>query len=369
MKNNDIEKMSNDELSIAKQKLEYEISKYHNYQLAKKVQLNSAYGAMGNEYFRFYDIRLAAAVTISGRIVIQWIANDMNKYLNSVLKTDNVDYIIGIDTDSMYITLDEMIIKYNLADEDAHKVIEFLDRVCKTRLQKMIDESFERLGTYMNVYKQKMVMKREALSDKAIWTTKKRYAMSLYDLEGVRYEKPILKIMGLEAVKSSTPLMCRDKMKEAIELMMWSDNDAVIKLIEDFREEFKNSSAEDIGSPISCNNLEKYSDSRTLYRSGTPYQVRGALVFNQLLKKHELERQYDTIKDGDKVKTIALVEPNPTHENVISFSTVLPKEFGLHKYIDFDAQYDKVYLKPIQAILDAINWKSEHISTLEDLWS
>jgi DNA polymerase elongation subunit (family B) len=196
----DITKLSDKELKLLQKKTKIEIGKYNNYQLAKKVQLNSAYGAMGNQYFRFYDIRLAEAVTLSGQLVIQWIAQDVNEYLNKVLDTDNQDYIVAIDTDSIYVCLENLINKIMPDETDTDKVIDYLDKVCEKKITDIIDDSCARLGEYLNVYDQKMVMKREALSDKAIWTAKKRYVMNVYDLEGVRYETPDLKIINIHNI-------------------------------------------------------------------------------------------------------------------------------------------------------------------------
>lgn len=364
-----LENLSDQKLNELKNKLKDQISKLDAFQNAKKVQLNSAYGAMGNQYFRFYDIRLAEAVTLSGQLVIQWIAKDLNDWLNKILSTDGVDYIIASDTDSLYVTFDELIKKVYDSQKDIPAIIEYMDTLCEKKIQNIINQSCKNLSDYTNAYQNKMRMKREALSNKAIWTRKKRYVMNLYDFEGVRYEIPKLKIMGLEAVKSNTPEVCRNKIKEAIDIIMTKDNDALLDFFDKFKKEFDALPLEDIGAPTSMNGLDNYRDSRKLFRKGTPYHVKGAFIYNELIKKHNLEKKYELIKDGDKVKTLQLKEPNPTKDMVISFSDIVPPEFDIEKYIDKDAQYDKVFMKPVKAILDVIGWKSEKIFTLENLWS
>jgi len=93
--------------------IEKRIARYNNLQLAKKVCLNSAYGALGNEYFRFFDIRQATAITTSGQLSIRWIENKLNAYMNRILKTKDKDYAIASDTDSIYLSLNELQQRYN----------------------------------------------------------------------------------------------------------------------------------------------------------------------------------------------------------------------------------------------------------------
>jgi DNA polymerase elongation subunit (family B) len=363
----DYHNLSDKELLSRKRQLELDISKYHNFQLSKKVQLNSAYGAMGNEFFRFYDIRLAEAVTLSGRVIIQWLAQDINTYLNKLLGTGTVDYVIAVDTDSLYITLDALVSKLGMVNADKKAICAAIDKIASTNLQNVIEKSCERFYEYLNARENRMVMKREAIADVAIWTRKKRYAMNLYNFEGVNYDTPKLKIMGLEAVKSSTPEVCRSKLKKAIELTLTSDNSTLINFIESFRDEFCSMEPEIIGSPTSVNGLETYHDPKTTYAKGAPYHVKAALQFNKLLKEEELDTRYSLIRDGDSIKTLLLKTPNPMRCSVIGYVDVLPREFGLERYIDYDSQFDKVFLKPLKGILDAIGWHTEHISTLS-LW-
>lgn len=367
----DIKKLSDTELKEYARKLQFDIAKFHNYQLTKKVQLNSAYGAMGSPYFRFYDIRLASAVTLTGQLVIQWLAQDINKYLNKILKTDDKDYVIAIDTDSLYINLETLVEKVYQGNipEDKVKVVDFLDIVAEEKLQGVIDRSCVRLRKYLNSYAQKMVMKRENIADKAIWTAKKRYMMNVFDSEGVRYETPKLKLQGIEAVKSSTPEVCRNKIKEAIKLIMTKPQSDLHKYIADFKKTFKELPPETIAFPRGCNGLNKYCDSRNIFRSGTPIHVRGALVHNHLIEEKKLKRKYTCIQEADKIKFIYLKEPNPTHGHVISFTeNGLPEEFGLHQYVDYEKQFEKTFLDPLKAILNAIGWTTEHRTTLDDIF-
>ena len=344
-----------------------QIAKNHNIQYARKIALNSAYGAIGNQYFRYFDVRHAEGITMAGQLTIRWIERDVNKFLNKLLKTTNVAYVVASDTDSIYIRLGEVVNRIFKDKSNTRKIVKVIDRFCEETLQPQIDKSFDKLAKYVHAYDQKMIMKREVIANKGIWTAKKRYILNVYNEEGVELKEPKLKIMGIEAVKSSTPAPCRVKIKEALKVIMTKDESALIEFIDDFRTKFKKLSPEEIAYPRSCNNLKKYSSRTTIYKKSCPIHVRGALLYNNLLKKNKLKK-YEQIQEGDKVKFIQLKEPNPLRENVISFIGALPKEFDLHQYIDYDNQFDKSFLEPLRFIVNAIGWSFERQSTLDDFF-
>jgi len=353
-----------------KYEIEKRIAKYNNIQLAKKVSLNSAYGALGSQYFRFYDLRMALGVTTAGQLSIRWIEAKLNQYMNKVLETKDVDYVIASDTDSIYLRLGELVNRvYNKGIPNTNDVIKFMDKVCDDKLQPYIDKCYQELADYVKAPVQKMQMKREGLSNKGIWTAKKRYILNVYNNEGVQYKEPEMKVMGLEMVKSSTPFVIRTKMKEAIKIMINGTENDMHNFIADFREEFKNLPPEEISSPRGCNGLAKYTDAASLYKLGTPIHVKGAILYNHYLNKMDLTKKYPLIQEGEKLKYSYLKMPNPFKDTVISFPARLPKEFDLHKYIDYDMQFDKCFLEPIKVILDCIKWKTEKVSSLEDFFN
>ena len=351
-------------------------SAYNNTQLAKKVQLNSAYGALGNQYFRFYDLRMAEAITYGGQFSIRWIANDINDYFNKLLKTEGEDYVVASDTDSIYIVFDKLVASVFKTgsdvsqSEDSRRKVDFLDRVAEKKIEPFIDKSFENLAVYVNAYAQKMQMKREAIADKAIWTAKKRYILNVWDNEGVRYNKAKLKMSGIEAVKSSTPTVCRDKIKHALELIMTADQNTIQNYVSEFKSEFKSLPLQDIAFPRGCNGVQKYSDSTTIYAKGTPMHVKGAIVYNKLLKDNKLQRKYQEVKEGDKIKFLYMREPNPSTVGCLSFPSdgTLPDEFELTKYVNKDEQFSKSFVEPLDAILTHIGWSAEQKASLEDLF-
>jgi DNA polymerase elongation subunit (family B) len=338
--------------------------------MARKIQLNSAYGAIGNQYFRYFNLQNAEAITLSGQLSIRWIEMKMNEYLNKILKTENDDYVIAADTDSIYLNLGPFVDAVLGGRENSNdRIVSFLDKVCKVELEKFIENSYKELAEYVNAFDQKMFMKRETIADKGIWTAKKRYILNAYDIEGVRFTEPKLKIMGIEAVKSSTPAPCRQKIKDALKVIMTKTNDDLIQFIEEFRDDFKKMNPEEIAFPRGVNNLGKFSSTVTIYGKSTPIAVRGSLLYNYYIRKHKLTNKYPVIQEGEKVKFLYLRTPNKINENIISFIQELPKELGLDKSIDYDLQFEKSFLEPLKTILDTIGWKTEKINTLEFLFA
>ena len=350
--------------------LQKDVSKFNNIQMARKIQLNSAYGAIGNQYFRYYNLANAEAITLSGQVSIRWIQNKMNAYLNKILRTTDADYVIAADTDSIYLNLGPFVHEvFKGREKSDESIVGFLDKVCQVEFEKYIGDSYEALASYVNAYEQKMFMKRENIANRGIWTAKKRYILNVFDSEGVRYKTPKLKINGIEAVKSSTPAPCRTAIKDALKVIMNGTEDELQKFIANFREKFEAMPVEDIAFPRGCNNVAKNSSPATIYGKGCPMHVRGALLYNFYIKKRKLAHKYPIIQEGEKIKYVMLRTPNKINENVISFFQTLPTEFGLDKSIDYDLQFKKSFLDPLTVILDTIGWKPEKVNTLEALWS
>jgi len=350
--------------------LEKEISRCNNIQMAKKISLNSAYGAIGNQYFRYYQLANAEAITLSGQVSIRWIENKMNIYLNNLLQTTDTDYVIASDTDSIYLNMGPIVDKFFAnKSSDKAKIVELLDMVCGEKLEPYIEKCYQELADYVSAYDQKMSMKRENIADRGIWTAKKRYILNVWNSEGVAYAEPKLKMMGIEAVKSSTPAPCRKMIKDALQLMMSGTEDEVIDFIDKSRSKFKSLPPEQISFPRSVSDVVKYKSSSNIYSKGTPIHARGALLFNHYIKENKLDNKYSLIKNGEKIKFCYLKKPNIIHENVISFIQEFPKELNLNQYIDYDLQFEKAFLDPLKTILDSIGWKVEKTNTLESFFS
>ena len=340
--------------------LKKEISRCNNIQMARKIQLNSAYGAIGNEHFRYYKLEIAEAITLSGQLAIRWIGDRMNAYLNKVLKTKDVDYVIASDTDSMYLCLDGLVQSvYKGREVPNEKIVGFLDKVCSVELEPFIESCYQEMADYLNAYAQKMKMKRENIANRGFWTAKKRYVLNVWDSEGVRYKEPKMKICGMETARSSTPSYFRDKLYKAYVIIINKTNNDIIDFIEQIKQDTKQQGYLNIAFPRGCNGLQKYSNRKTIYGARTPIQVRGALLYNYYVRSNDLTHKYPLIQEGEKIKFLYLKMPNPIGENVISFFNTLPAEFNLDKYVDYKTQFDKSFYDPLRNVLECIGWDTE----------
>ena len=342
--------------------LEREIAQLENKQMAIKILLNSLFGAMGNKWYRYFDLRVAEGITMSGQLSIKWAERAINEEMNRILGT-NHDYVIAIDTDSLYISFDKFVQK--LKPEDP---VAALDKICEDHFVKILNDAYAKLFDHMNAYTSRMVMAREVIADTGIWTAKKRYILNVHNSEGVQYAEPKMKIMGIEAIKSSTPQVVRDKFKHIFKLVLSGDKAATQKFIKNFRKEFRNLPPEQTSFPRGVSDVKKWKDPATLYKKACPIHVRGAILYNHYLIDKGLSTKYEDIKDGNKVKFTYLKTPNPIKENVVAFPDYLPPELGLHNYIDHDKQFEKTFLEPLQPVLDAMKWSAEERITMDDIF-
>ncbi len=363
-----IKSLATEELIAARDKLKNEISSLSGKQMAYKILANSLYGAISNAGFRYFDLRIAEAITLTGQASDQHVELVLNYYMNRILKTDKIDYVTYGDTDSIYLNVDSLVKSATKSSATVADVVQFLDKVGSTKIQEQINVSIDRIYEIGSCFNKVMDMKREAIASRAIWTGKKRYAMIVHNSEGVDYHPYKLKVMGMDIVKSSTPKFIRAKLKDALTVIFEKDQQSLYDYVSSVKDEFWKAAPEDISFPRSITDLQKYTDSRTIFTKGTPIHVRGSLLYNTINSKNQ---DRTTIKDGDKIKFIYLKMPNPIHENVIAFpsSESLPKDMGLHSYIDYELQWEKCFLSPLNGICNAIGWKSEKIATLEDFFS
>ena len=343
------------------------IKRAYNNQMVRKIALNSAYGALANQYFAFFSVDLAEAITTSGQLIIQWSERTINEFMNKTLGTEDEDFVIAMDTDSVYITMDKLVQKVLPEETDKGKIIDFLNK-SEGMFEKVLADGFDDLAEYTNAFQNKMEMGREVIADRGIWTAKKRYILNVHDNEGVRLAVPKLKMMGIETAKSSTPQWVRTKLTEAFKVVMSGTEQDLWEFVENARKEFRNLPPEEVAFPRGCKGLVQYADSTNIYSKGTPIHVRGSLLYNHHLKKKNIDRRYEMIKNGEKIHFSYLTTPNPINENVISFMNVLPKELDLHRFVDYDMQFDKAFVDPLKVVVNLINWNVEPVASLDSFF-
>jgi DNA polymerase elongation subunit (family B) len=341
--------------------LKREMNQLDNGQQAVKILLNSLYGALANKYFRHFDIRIAEGITLSGQLAIRWAEKHMNIAMNKIMNTSNVDYVLYMDTDSLYVNMAPLVKSVNPQDP-----VDFLDKACAKKFEGVLEDAYLELFKQQNALKNTMAMKRESIADAGIWTAKKRYILNVHNSEGVQYAEPELKVMGIEAVKSSTPAIVRGKFKEAYKIMLSGNEESLQKFVSEFYDKFKGLPPEDVSFPRGVSEIDKWEDKNSLFKKGVPIHVRGAIIYNNEVKKLQLRE--DEIKNGNKVKFCYLKLPNHAATNIISFPRFLPKELNLHKYIDYDMQFNKTFRDPLKLVSDAIGWHLEHVNTIESFF-
>ena len=347
-------------------RLENKMTILENQQMSIKILMNSLYGALGNKHFRYFNNNVAEAITTSGQLSIRWAENAINKEMNTALETTDKDYVIAIDTDSLYVNMNEMVKKFNPKDP-----VKFLDKICREHFEGILASAYAKLADKMQVMENRMEMSREVIANRGVWIAKKRYILNVHNNEGVQYAEPKMKMMGVDAVRSSTPQVCRDKFKKIFKVIIDEGETATQRFIADFKKEWKQLPPEAVSFPRGCNIVKNnitWADPKTIYRKACPIHVRGALLYNHYIKAKGLDKKYELVNNGEKIKFCYLKTPNPIKENVIGYTNDLPKELDLHRFIDYNKQYEKAFVEPIKHLLDALSWEVEPTATLEDFF-
>lgn len=363
-----------DDLVARYTQLTKEVSKFNNFQMAKKILMNSLYGAMGNQGFRFFDPRIAEGITKTGQYFIRAVGETVTAFI-SRMSGKQGDWAFYGDTDSSYFTLAPILEKFVIPkalNEDGSintsKVVDSMDKIVNEKITPVINAACDDIAKYTNSLDQLMNFKREALADRGVWIAKKRYAINVIDNEGIRYSEPKIKIMGLEIVRSSTPAPVRQMLKDAVKIVLTGNEKELQRYCEVQEAAFMKLQPEDIAYPRGVQRLEHYSNPSTIYQKGCPIHVRAALMFNHLIQSHGLENEYPLIQDGDKIKFIMLKTPNTVRENCIGFIDRFPRELNIQRYVDYDEMWQKAFLNPLDNIIKTINWNYREVASLDSLF-
>lgn len=353
-------------LDLAK-RTKQQIAECNNKQSALKILLNGGYGALSNEHNRWYSDDLAESITLSGQLAARWIIQHLNRFLNQLFETTALDYIVACDTDSVHLNVEAALEKQFKGRPIDHETkMVFLEQFAEL-LSKEIENGYELLYQEVNAFQKAMHMKLETIAE-AVWTGKKHYAMQVWANEGVRYWPPDLKMVGIEAVKSSTPKACREYIKSVIPLIIEGDLAKLKKQIDEYWQEFITLPFEAVAFPRSVSDLDKHAIADTVYGKGTPIHARGALLYNSQVAKHNLSAMLPLIINGDKIRFAYMKLPNPIGENVFACPDTLPEQFGLESFIDYDTQFEKSFLQPIRHLTDAVKMYITHDIDMDQFW-
>jgi DNA polymerase elongation subunit (family B) len=329
------------------------------YQYTIKILLNSGYGALANNYSRYFDIRIGEAITSNGQVACKGMINTIEKKLKIP--------VVYADTDSNFISLGGVLEqRFKGQDVDNKTKVDFLLKYHDKCIQPVIDEFFEELKLNMNMRELTIFVEPECIADVTLFTAKKRYIMNkLWDEGTFLIEKPKRKIRGIEIVRSSTPKIIREKLTDAVELIFTTkSNDTLIDFIEAFKTTFKALPIETLSFPRSVKLGEYTRQSKSL-----PIGVNAAFTYNEYLKKLKLDKKYVSVADGDKIKFCYIKQPNRVGSHVIGFLNKLPIEMAGTFEVDYDLMFQKSFLAPLDTIFNAIGWNIERVQTLEDFFS
>ena len=215
--------MTDQELLEKFHHVQLQLGELYNKQKALKILLNSYYGATGFPGFRWYDLRMSTSVTLGGQVGIKIAANAVDAHLHTICP-DTPSACIGGDTDSFYVNFGPYAEKLGLTTVD--QISDYIKDV----LEPIIEESMKKYFDYMNHFEFCLNFKREVIAESGFFLDKKkRYAMLVKDSEGVRFNEPELKVVGLELLRSSTPAAVKPWLEEAILVILDNDRLADIR--------------------------------------------------------------------------------------------------------------------------------------------
>lgn len=367
--------------------VQLQLGELYNKQKALKILLNSYYGATGFPGFRWYDLRMSTSVTLGGQVGIKIAANAVDDFLHTICPNEP-SACIGGDTDSFYVNFGPYAEKLGLTTVD--QISDYIKDV----LEPVIEEACKKYFDYMNHFEFCLNFKREVIAETGFFLDKKkRYAMLVKDSEGVRFNEPELKVVGLELLRSSTPAAVKPWLEEAILVILANNRMKLVRWLKDKRAIYETLPVEDISQNSSVSNITKYlvpaydAANRFIgyqvkkpkavsigedgfekeHKLGIPINSMAAINFNDYIKRNGWDKKYEAIREGSKIKLLRL-KPNPYNYEVIGYEGYWNKDFDLTPYIDRDIMFEKTFKQFIRNITNTFGWNLDLEYTVDDLF-
>jgi len=312
-----------------------------------KIMMNSEYGALANEFFRYCRYELPSSITMNGQLVLKTLINALTaKYGEEII-------LCAGDTDSILISVAPLV-KKHCNGFTADQIIDWIQTFANTEFQQLINDTYQDLSEYVGAPENYMKMSCEKIISNAFWTAKKHYAYRLVVEDGIKLNTPKFGYKGLECVKSSIPRAIRAMQKETIQTILTNKED-LYNVVNRCKEKIMALSPEDIALPKTCNGLYKYADGKGGWIKGAQAHVKAAMNYNKYVLNNKLINQYSLIKDGEKIRFVWMKQPNTLNAETFGFINRLPKDNMILDFIDYGTMYEKTYGKIIDDMCERLN--------------
>tara|TARA_B100001093_G_C26852649_1_gene1025828 strand:- start:2182 stop:4710 length:2529 start_codon:yes stop_codon:yes gene_type:complete len=330
-------------------------------QYTTKILLNSMYGVLGNKTFRFFDIDNAEAVTLTGQQLIKATGEFGSKFYNDELGTDNIDYCIYTDTDSVFFSAKPIIEKRypNIDHDDKVAMTEAILPVAE-EVQEFINRMYDLYATRIhNVSTHRFDIKQELISKAGIWIAKKRYAQWVINQEGHPVDK--LDVKGIDVVRSNFPTAMRKFLADVLQSILENKTQHTLdEMVLDFKEDMKSMDIGDIAKSTGVKDIEKhiFKDEGIIELSkGAPAHVKAAAAYNNMLRRTN-NTQLGEIRSGDKIKWVYL------RNNKFGLGAIAFKNYDdpdeilefIKKYINYEMIFTRELHNKLEAFYSAMKW-------------
>jgi len=327
-------------------------------QKTHKIFLNSVYGAFGNKYFALGDDDLARSITLTGQAIINQGSEILTRYVESIIgKKVERDVIRYIDTDSLFISFDDIIEYSKIKLSDGKKVTKEMYSLIDNTAKHLNEEIVKWGEAELNSKDCRIIFKREKICDISLLLKKKHYILHILDNEGVKCNE--FKYTGVDVVKSTMPKKVKPYVKNIAETLLTTmNNQETNNSVTKAYDAFLALPIEEIAINKGIKNYEKYSSQCSDFQTikGMPNHVKSAYFYNIILDRLDIAGKYEKIRSGDKIKIFYVKTPNKFGIESIAFKYYYPDEFKAIFDADYEKMFDKVIFSPVQRFFEAVNW-------------